>query len=101
MIIYNVTIHVTWAVHDAWLQWMKEVHIAEVINTGMFFDYQILRLLEVDEVEGPTYAVQYYSKSKETYNEYIQEFSDALRKKGTDQWGNQFIAFRSVMQVVE
>jgi hypothetical protein len=101
MIIYNVTVQVTWSIHDAWLQWMKEVHVADVINTGMFFKHQMLRLLEVDETEGPTYAIQYYAKNKDEYNQYIQEFSELMRKKGTDQWGNQFIAFRSVMQVVE
>jgi Domain of unknown function (DUF4286) len=101
MIIYNVTINVTWAIHDQWLQWMKEVHVADVIRTGKFFDYKILRLLEVDETEGPTYAIQYYAKNKEDYYEYIKEFSAPMRKKGADLWGNQFIAFRSVMQVVE
>jgi hypothetical protein len=101
MIIYNVTIKVHWSIHDAWLKWMKAVHIADVINTGMFFDYQVLRLLEVDEHDGPTYAIQYYAKNKDLYNKYIQEFSAEMRKKGTDQWGEKFVAFRTVMQVVD
>ena len=56
--------------------------------------------MEVDETDGPTYAIQYHAESKALYNRYIDKFSDDMRKKSIDKWGNQFIAFRSVMQVV-
>lgn len=100
MIIYNVTIKVDWRIHEAWVQWMKDVHMDEVVATGCFTRYQLLRLVDVDDTEGPTYAAQYFAESKELYNNYIENFSQATRKKGQDKWGNQFVAFRSVMQVV-
>ncbi len=101
MIIYNVTIHVQWSIHDDWLQWMKTEHIADVLSTGMFFDHRVLRLLEIDETDGPTYAVQYYAEDREHYNQYISGFATEMRKKGADKWGENIIAFRSVMQVVD
>ena len=45
MIVYNVTSKVTWAIHDEWLQWMKEEHIPEVVATGCFTHAQFLRCL--------------------------------------------------------
>jgi hypothetical protein len=99
-IIYNVTIQVDSSIADAWLQWLKDIHIPDVIGTGCFINAVILRLTEVDESQGPTYAIQYHSTSKELYNHYIQAFAETMRKKSTDKWGNQFIAFRSVLQVV-
>lgn len=100
MIIYNVTIKITNAIHQEWLHWLKEEHIPEVIQTGCFTHANIMRLMEVDETEGPTFAVQYYAVSKGLYNNYIENHATRMRQKGFDKWGDQFIAFRTVMQVV-
>lgn len=100
MIIYNVTIKVDWPIHEEWLKWMMDIHIPEVIGTGCFERHQLVRLLEVDETEGPTYSVQYYATSKAKYDEYIELYSSTLRQKSIDLWGDKFIAFRTIMQIV-
>jgi len=100
MIIYNVTIKVAAPVQEAWLQWLKEEHIPQVVGTGCFSHAVVTRLLEIDDSEGPTYAVQYHAESKALYNKYIEQFAEAMRQRSFDKWGNQFIAFRSVMQIV-
>ena len=100
MIIYNVTIKVEHSIANNWLAWLKEEHIPDIIGTGCFTHATILRLLEMDDTEGPTYAVQYHAERDDLYNHYIEKFSAGMRKKGTDKWGNQFIAFRTIMQVV-
>ena len=100
MIRYNVTSKVDPAIAGDWLAWLKEEHIPDMISTGCFTEATILRLLEVDDSEGPSYTVQYHAMSDDHYNLYIEKFSSVMRKKGIDKWGNQFIAFRTVMQVV-
>ena len=100
MIVYNVTIKITHAIHMDWLHWLKEEHIPDIINTGCFTHAVIMLLLEVDDTEGPTYAVQYFAESKSLYNNYIDHHGATMRQKGFDKWGSSFIAFRSVMQVV-
>lgn len=100
MIVYNVTSKVDHAIAEAWLQWMSMEHIPELVATGCFEKGTILRLLEVDTTEGPTFAVQYYAPSKALYNRYIEKYADDMRKKAFAKWGDRFIAFRSVMEVV-
>ena len=34
MIVYNVTIKIDLDVHDLWLKWMKEEHMARVLKPG-------------------------------------------------------------------
>ena len=101
MIIYNVTIKTDPSISEAWLRWMKEEHIPDVVATGCFTHARIMRLLEVDDSDGPTHAIQYFAESRALYNRYIQNFSDAMRKKATEKWGDKYVAFRSVMQVVD
>lgn len=100
MIIYNVTVKVDHSIAAPWLDWLKTEHIPEIIGTGCFTDARILRLLEVDESDGLTYAIQYHAESKALYNRYIREYSEPMRNKGTEKWGEKFVAYRSVMQIV-
>ncbi len=98
MFLYNVTTQVDGAIAEQWLQWMKEEHIPEVVATGCFTSARVWKLVEVDETEGPTFAVQYLAGSKADYNRYITIHAQALRQKSYQKWGDRFIAFRSVMQ---
>lgn len=100
MFIYNVTIKVHEPIHKHWLLWLKDEHVPEILATECFTKATIVRLLEVDDSEGPTYAIQFLAESKALYNHYINKYADKLRQKSFDKWGDQFIAFRSLMQVI-
>ena len=100
MIIYNITTQVNWNIHNAWLDWQLNIHISEIMNKGCFKKYQVALLLEVDDVEGPTYAAQFYAESKADYNRYIELYAPALLKLAEDKWGGQFVSFSTLMQVV-
>ena len=101
MIIYNITTKVEKQVADDWLQWMLNEHINDILKTKCFVDFKLVRLLDVDDSEGPTFAVQYFAESKADYNRYIQLHSSEMRKRSFEKWGDQFISFRSVMEVVK
>jgi len=101
MIIYNLTVKVEASIADVWLQWLLNEHIPSIMNTNCFVDYTVVRLLEVDDSEGPTYAVQYHAESKADYNRYIEIHSSKMQKLSFEKWGDSFIAFRSVMDVVK
>jgi Domain of unknown function (DUF4286) len=100
MLIYNVTSQVNHSISADWLNWMKTEHIPEVLSTGMFTHYQLVKLLETDETDGITYAIQYFCNTKEQYEQYIIQYAPLLRQKALQRWGNQFIAFRTLMEVI-
>jgi hypothetical protein len=100
MFIYNVTSKVSWQIHERWLAWLINEHIPEVLMTGCFLRYQLVRLQEVDDIDGPTYAVQYYLETREMYDDYIRDFAAVLRDKSVRHWGDQVIAFRTLMEVI-
>lgn len=100
MIVYNVTTRVEQRVAADWLVWLKEEHIPDLIQTGCFTHAVILKLIDTDDSEGPTYAVQYHAESKSLYERYIEHHAENMRQKALDRWGNNFIAFRTLMQSV-
>jgi Domain of unknown function (DUF4286) len=100
MIIYNVTIKVENEVADAWVNWMKTEHMQDLMNTGLFADCRLCRLLEQDEADGVTYAAQYYCDSLEQYNNYIDNYAEKMREKAFKLFGGKFVAFRSVMEII-
>lgn len=101
MVIYSVTVKIDLSVHDAWLQWMKEVHINEVIATGKFVKSKFHRVLSDDERDGITYNVQYYAPTMQDYFEYRDNFATELQQKGLAQFKDKFVAFRTLLKEVE
>ncbi|MFM2192391.1 MAG: hypothetical protein RLZZ118_1348 [Bacteroidota bacterium] len=100
MYIYNVTIKIENSIQDAWLAWMQKTHIPEVLATGKFQDARFSQLVEpiTEGDDGLTYVVQYFADTYEDYTSYIDEHAPILRDKGFKEFGNQFIAFRSLLK---
>lgn len=101
MIIYNITIKVDDDIAETWLNWLLDVHIPDVMSTHCFLEKKVVRLLETDDSEGPTYAIQYTAESRADYNRYIELHAPEMRRRSIEKWGDKFIAFRSVMEVVQ
>jgi len=100
MIIYNVTIKVETDAADAWVNWMKTSHMKDLMDTGLFTDCRLSRLLEQDEADGITYSAQYFCDSIVQYNAYIDGHSERLRAESFRLFGGRFVAFRTLMEVL-
>ena len=100
MILYNVTVSVENTVAEEWLQWMKEVHIPEVMGTGFFLNNQICRLMTEVDNGGTTYAVQYTCRNIQDLEEYQRDHAPALQAKTTNRYGEKALAFRSILEVI-
>lgn len=99
MILYNVTVSIDPEVHQEWLAWMKEVHIPDVLKTGMFRENKILRV-HGEEEGGLTYAIQYILPDWDHYNRYQEEFAPALQQDHSKKFEGRFAAFRTVLEII-
>jgi len=100
MFIYNVTSKVSHDIETEWLIWMRETHIPELLSTRLFSDFKILRLLDTDESDGITYAIQYFCQTRASYDTYIDDFASVMRGKTYEKWGDRVFAFRTLMEVI-
>ncbi len=99
MILYNVTVKILNEVKDDWLNWMKTVHIPDVMNTGLFVENKICRIIEEDP-DGETYAIQYFCKDMDTFMKYQNEHAKELQKEHTQRYDGKYVAFRTLMEVI-
>jgi hypothetical protein len=100
MIIYNVTIKVEHSIADEWLEWMKTVHIPDVMLTGLFLEHHIFKVL-VDEADGVTYSIQYLCENMELYEKYNTEHAPALQAETQKKYNGRFVAFRTLLEVID
>ncbi|QLG44851.1 DUF4286 family protein [Costertonia aggregata] len=100
MYIYNVTTNIEESVHDAWLKWMKEIHIPDVLATGKFLNAKMTKVLVEEEMGGTTYSVQFTTVDKETLERYYKEDANRLRTDAQKRFPNKFISFRTELQVI-
>ena len=100
MYIYNVTLNIDDSVKDEWLDWMKSVHIPDVMNTGLFLSNKICRVM-VDEESGTTFSVQYKVKDLQTLQLYQEMYAPQLQKEHSEKYRNKFVAFRTVLEILD
>jgi len=102
MIIYNVTVKIDNEIEVEWLSWMKEVHIPDVIRTGQFVSHRFCRLINnMEAEEGTTYCIQYFAKSMEHIHKYQVHYAPELQKEHTEKYDGKFVAFRTLLEVIE
>ena len=101
MIIYNVTVKIDTEIHAEWLQWMQTVHIPDVMKTGYFHNNQIAKVLGQDESDGFTYAIQYTCDDLKTLEEYQEKAAPALQKDHTARYQGKFVAYRTLLELVD
>jgi len=101
MIIYSVTIYINKDVEKEWLEWMKNIHISEVMNTGYFNSYKIYKVIvPAHSPDETAYCIQYDCKSMNDYNEYMGKHASRLQREHTVKFQNKIKAARALMEEI-
>lgn len=98
-IIYNVTVKIESNYMEDWLSWMKTIHIPEVMETGHFTSYKLVKILGDDDEYGVTFATQYYTSDIAEFEKYQANHAKRLQKDHSDRYAEKYVAFRTLMQV--
>ena len=100
--VYRVAIRVDHEVAEEWLEWMRTVHVPEVLDTGCFTGCTISRQVEpVDVGSRGSFVLEYGLASVEQFEQYQTRHADALREAHTSRYAGRFEASRSISTVVD
>ena len=94
-----MTVNIENDVREEWLNWMKEIHVPDVMRTGYFVENKICKVL-VDEEQGTTYSIQYTCVNMKDLEEYQREHAPRLQKEHAEKFANKFVSFRTLLEIV-
>jgi len=101
MIIYRVTVVIKKDVEESWLEWMKEIHIKDVMKTGYFTDWEMQKQLIPElAADESTYVINYKTSYLDQYNEYVMKEALRLQKEHTEKFYGKFKASRAVYNII-
>jgi hypothetical protein len=100
MLLYNVTYGIDQDAEAEWLKYMREHHIQSVMNTGMFVDHKMYRVLHDQETDTISYSVQYFARTIEDVQRYLEEYAPALVEEHRKRFHNRHVAFMTLLDEV-
>ena len=99
-LVYNITTAVSEDIRDEWLEWMQEVQIPKVLETGLFTSARLMRV-HAFERDALTYSVQYVAESKEDYEEFQKDHAPSIDAEHTKRFGDWATTFATVLEVIK
>ena len=100
MILYSITVSIDPIVAEEWLNWMRSVHIPEVMSTQCFTESRISKIL-VDDENDISYSIMYVCPNQELMDEYTRKHAPRLQKDHSQRYEGRFAAFRTLLNVIE
>jgi hypothetical protein len=100
MLLYNITIGIDKEVEDEWLEWMKTVHIPEVMRTKLFSDFKIYKVLHDEEENSTSYSIQYLAHSLDAVTIYFEKFAPTILEKLRLRFKDKHVAFMTLLEEV-
>ncbi len=86
---------------EDWVLWEKEIHIPEIMGTGLFRDYKFYQLLEHDDEGGQNFVIQFFADSRDDCDTFLVEFASQLQKQNLAKWGDKTGSFQTLLQNVQ
>ena len=101
MIIYNVTLSINPNIEEEVLDWLKSIHIPEVMETGLFLNSAVYKIIENPiEREHNSYAIQYKMDSWDKFDRYSKNYARELQTKTKTKFGDNVLAFRTFLEEI-
>jgi hypothetical protein len=100
MFLFNNTIGIDRVVELQWLSWMKEAHIPTVMNTGLFTDFKMYKVVHENEDDTISYSIQFFSTTIDNVQQYLEKFAPAHAAELQKKFKNRHVAFRTLLQEI-
>lgn len=98
---YLVTVWIDIDSADEWRQWMRTVHLPDVVDTGCFEEAWMCRQADDDREDRLAFRMIYLARSRAHFERYEAEFAASLQADHTTRYADKFDATRSVCDVIE
>ncbi len=99
MIIYKVIIKIEKKIEKEWLNWIREVHIPEIMDLNIFYKSRLFNIIKNKEKEFSSFCIEYYCHSEKEYNKYKKKYSKNLQIKHIEKFKGKFKGKRLILSL--
>jgi hypothetical protein len=100
MLLYNVTVGIDKDSETEWLQYIREKHIPDVLNTGMFVNAKMYKVLHDQDDGTISYSIQYFAETIDQFQQYLEVFAPVLIEEHRKKFNNKHVAFMTLLEEV-
>jgi hypothetical protein len=100
MLLYNVTVGIDKDSETEWLQYIREKHIPAVLNTGMFVNARMYKVLHDQDDGTISYSIQYFAETIDQFQQYLEVFAPVLIEEHRKKFNNKHVAFMTLLEEV-
>ncbi len=101
MLLYNVTVGIDKDKEQEWLDYMRNKHIQDVMNTGLFVESKMYKVLHDQDDDTISYSIQYFARNIENIQRYLEVFAPVSIEEHRKKFLNRHVAFRTLLEEVE
>lgn len=98
-VLYIVNVEVDREVVEDWRQWMSDVHIPEMLETGHFHDAMLTIDTEQHSAQRVALTCIYNAKSQEALDHYTRDHAPRLRQDHMQRYAGRVSASRQILSV--
>lgn len=97
MLLYNVTYGIDKLIEKEWVLWMKEQYIPAVLESNLFSEGKIFKVLH-DEEGSISYSVQFYASTIEQVLQFMEHVEPELNNELNRRYRDRHVAFRTLLE---
>lgn len=101
MLIFNTTYQVTTKHTDNWIQWIKTDHIPFMMNSGVFLEPQISKIVGSEDETGVSFSVQFMIENMDTLVHWHKQYATEFQNIVTNKFGTEVVFFSTVLELLD
>ncbi len=100
MFIYNITLNMDESIEASAQTWIKEEYIPQVMQDGLFHEFQLCKLKFTDQ-DSPAYAIQFYCSDELQKATLLNPLNAKYLHWVNERWNLQVMPFASILDILE
>jgi hypothetical protein len=100
MVLFNETFGIDQDIEIEWVDWMKNIHIPAIMDTGLFREYKMFKVLGGEEQGSVSYSVQFFATTIDEVVQYLHVAGPPLIEEHRQRFANKHVAFRTLLQEI-
>lgn len=100
MLLYNVTFGIDKVIEGEWIAWMKTHYIPSLMNTGLFVEYKMYKVLTHEDETSVSYSVQCFANTIEDVLKYLNEYAPQLTELHRERFKDKHVAFNTLLDEI-